>query len=85
MAGLALVCVGLRAEQTRRAAEILQLESQWVQLRHDRWEMQTRAARLRTPNRLHARVRSIDSDLQMPLPIHQQQEATRLSYDYDRP
>lgn len=66
MAALALAVVGLRAEQTRRAAKVLSLESRWVQLRRDQWSMQARAARLRTPDRLHTRLGSADPLLRSP-------------------
>lgn len=85
LVGLALVCVGLRAEQTRRTAEILELESKWVQLRQERWAMQARAARMRAPNRLHARLRSMDSALQLPSPVRQPENSMRFSYDFSQP
>ncbi len=66
LAGTALLLVHLRAEQTRCAARILSLESKWVDLRREWWSLQTRAARLRTPQRLRERVTLLDAPLVGP-------------------
>lgn len=49
---IALAAVHLRAEQTRSAARTLRIESDWFALRRERWELQTRTARLQAPERL---------------------------------
>ncbi len=64
--GVALTVVHLRAEQTRCAAGILSLESQWIQLRREWWALQTRAARLKTPQRLRERVTTLQTSIVAP-------------------
>jgi hypothetical protein len=69
LASFALIALGvvyLRAEQTRSAAETLKLEAQWTELRRERWLLQTRAARLRSPTQIHERVARFDVDLAPP-------------------
>lgn len=56
LAGIALAVVGLRSRQTHYAAELLKLETQWIELRSEWWAVQTRAARLRAPDRIHQRM-----------------------------
>lgn len=55
-AALALGVVHLRAEQTRSAARVLKIESDWVRLRGDLWSLQIRNARMRAPDRIHDRA-----------------------------
>ena len=62
-AGVAIALIHLRAEQTRCAAKILTIESEWVRLRRELWTVQTRIARLRAPTRLHDRREHLESDL----------------------
>ena len=59
LAGVALVVVGLRTQQTRCVAELLKLESQWTELRREWWALQTRKARIRAPDRIHQRMEFI--------------------------
>lgn len=54
--GIALLVVHLRAEQVRSAARILRIESEWIELRRERWVLQTRAARLRAPQQVRDRL-----------------------------
>lgn len=78
---IALVVVHLRAEQTRSAARLLTLESRWVQLRREAWTLQTRAARLQTPQRLHERMALLRSDLIAPAIRAQPHVPVRLASD----
>lgn len=63
---MGLAVVHLRLEQTRSAAALYATEAHWVRLRRDWWALQTRAARLRTPQRVHERVESLRADLIHP-------------------
>jgi hypothetical protein len=65
-ASLALAVVHLRAQQTRCAASILRLESQWVQLRSELWGVQTRMARARAPDRIRDRATYLATGLVPP-------------------
>lgn len=60
---IALAVVHLRAEQTRCAARIVKLDSRWVELRRQRWTLQTRAVRLQAPQRIHDRLENLQSEL----------------------
>ena len=55
-AAIALSVVHLRAEQTRCAARVLKIESDWVVLRGNLWSLQIRNARMRAPDRIHDRA-----------------------------
>lgn len=55
-AGLALLVVCLRAEQTRTAAQVMVLESEWMDARRSFWSLQARAARLKSPRQVHDRA-----------------------------
>lgn len=61
LGGIALVVVYLRTEQARCAARLLTVESRWIQMRRQRWALQTRAARLRAPQRLYDRFEIVHS------------------------
>lgn len=63
---LALAVVHLRAEQTRCAASILRMESEWVRLRSELWGVQTRMARARAPDRIHDRATYLATGLVPP-------------------
>lgn len=63
---LALSVVHLRAEQTRCASRILQLEGRQVELRRELWGLQTRTARLRAPERVRDRVAAFQTGLVPP-------------------
>ena len=65
-ASLALAVVHLRAEQTRCAASILRMESEWVRLRSELWGVQTRMARARAPDRIHDRATYLATGLVPP-------------------
>jgi hypothetical protein len=65
-AALALVIVYLRAEQTRCAARIAAMDGRWMELRSEMWGLQTRTARLRSPQRIHDRVASFQTGLVPP-------------------
>ena len=52
LSAIALLAVHLRVEQTKSAARALRIESDWLTLRREQWELQARAARLRAPERL---------------------------------
>ena len=56
LAAIALLAVHLRVEQTRSAARTLRIESDWIALRRQRWELQTRTARLHAPQQLRDRL-----------------------------
>ena len=79
LAVIALAAVHLRAEQTRCAADLLKLESKWVMLRRDWWELQVRAARLRAPQRIHDRVKNLQADLFPPASDEPPQRPVRLT------
>ena len=63
---IALSVVHLRAEQTRCAARVLKIESDWVRFRGDLWSLQTRIARMRAPDRIHDRVTYLATGLVPP-------------------
>ena len=65
-AGIALTVVHLRAEQTRCAARMVAIDADWVRLRRDLWGLQTRIARLRSPERIHDRVSAFQTGLVPP-------------------
>lgn len=65
-AAIALSVVHLRAEQTRCAARVLRIESDWVRLRGDLWSLQTRIARMRAPDRIHDRATYLATGLVPP-------------------
>ena len=65
-AGVAVTVVHLRAEQTRCAARIVSMESQWVRLRRELWGLQTRTARLKSPELLHDRALLFQTGLAPP-------------------
>ena len=81
LTAIALVVVHLRAERTRCAARIVALESDWIQLRRELWVLQTRTARLKTPQRLRDRVVSLPTDLAAPAAEIESQPAARLASD----
>ena len=64
--GIAVTVVHLRAEQTRCAARIVSMEAQWVTLRRELWGLQTRTARLKSPELLHDRTRLFQTGLAPP-------------------
>ena len=66
LAGIALVVVGLRAEQTRCAGRTLRIESEWAQRRRDLWNLQTQVSRLRAPGRIHEGVTRFDAGVIPP-------------------
>lgn len=53
---IAIAVVQLRAEQARVAADSLQLEGSWMELRRELCELRASVARLRSPERIHDRV-----------------------------
>lgn len=53
LAGIALVLVVLRVEQTRSASRSLRLETRYVELRRRCRDVEASVARLRTPDRIH--------------------------------
>jgi hypothetical protein len=63
---LALMLVHLRAEQTRSAASLLRKEARRMELRRELWELQTRSARLRTPQRVIDSAELLPTDLAPP-------------------
>lgn len=65
-AAIALSVVHLRAEQTRCAARVLKIESDWVRYRGDLWGLQTRSARMRAPDRIHDRATYLATGLVPP-------------------
>jgi hypothetical protein len=60
---IGLTVVYLRAEQTRVAAQTLELEGEWVSLRRELWDAEAHVARLRTPARVHQRLDLFDVDV----------------------
>lgn len=63
---IALIVVHLRSEQTRSAARLAAMDAKWVELRRDLWGVQTRIARLRSPERIHDRVVAFQTGLVPP-------------------
>ncbi|MDO8629986.1 MAG: hypothetical protein Q7R41_05785, partial [Phycisphaerales bacterium] len=63
---IALSVVHLRAEQTRCAARVLRIESDWMRFRGDLWSLQTRIARMRAPDRIHDRATYLATGLVPP-------------------
>jgi len=63
---MALAVVHLRAEQTRCAARMVAMDADWVRMRRDLWGLQTRIARLRSPERIHDRVAAFQTGLTPP-------------------
>ncbi len=78
---VALMLVHLRREQTRCAAGLLSAEAEWVRLRRERWALQTRAARLRTPQGIHDRVGSLRAELIPPGDEMGKRSTVRLASD----
>ncbi len=63
---VALGVVHVRVEQTRSAAWALNIESKRIEARQRLWRVQTTVARLRAPQRLHARMSWVDTKLISP-------------------
>lgn len=63
---VALGIVYCRVEQTRSAAAALTIEAKRVEARQRLWLVQAAVARLRAPQRLHARMSWIDTELISP-------------------
>jgi len=63
---IALAIVHLRVEQTRCAARMAALDGRWLESRSELWSLQTRIARLRSPQRIHDRVASFQTGLVPP-------------------
>jgi len=73
--------VRLRMEQDRCATRVLRLEARWVDLRRECWALQTRAARLRSPQRIHDRVEQLSVRLLPPSERVNVESAIRLASD----
>lgn len=84
LAGIGLAAVHLRAEQTRCVARLLKLESEWIALRREWWSLQTRAARLRTPQYVHSRIHSLHTGLLPPEWRLKPRPSERLASLWDR-
>ncbi len=56
LAAMALGVVAMRRAQASTAMRILSLETRWVSLRRELWQVQTRVARLKSPDRVYHRV-----------------------------
>ena len=65
-AGMAMATVHLRAERARCAATIATLDAEWVMLRRDWWDLQARAANLKTPEHIRERAQDLQADLVSP-------------------
>jgi len=65
-AATALAVVYLRTQQTRSASRLLAMEGQRLELRSELWSLQTRAARLRSPQQIRQRVRTLNAAVQAP-------------------
>lgn len=65
-AGMAMATVHLRAERARCAATIATLDAQWVLLRREWWDLQARAARLKTPEHIRDRAQDLQAELISP-------------------
>jgi hypothetical protein len=63
---LALAVVHLQAEQTRCAAALLKSEAEWARLRGELWNVQTRLARAKAPDRIHDRATYLATGLVPP-------------------
>ncbi len=79
LAMVALAVVHLRAEQTRTASSLLRLESRWVALRREWWGLQSQAARMHAPKRIHDRLQLINADLVAPIDDVTYRSADRLA------
>ena len=67
-AALAIVIIGLRAEQVRAAASIERLERARVALRREGWALQAEIARVRAPMLMRERVQRWSLDMTAPVP-----------------
>ncbi len=65
---MAIVVIGLRAEQVRVTTRIEQLQRERVVLRRTSWALQVEISRLRTPRRIIDRVAHWSLDVQRPRP-----------------
>lgn len=63
---IALAVVHLRSEQTRCAARLAGMDGRWVEIRRELWSVQTRIARLRSPERIRDRVAAFGTGLVPP-------------------
>lgn len=81
LAGVGLAVVVLRAEQTRCASGVMALESRWVQQRRTWWGLQTRVARLRTPERMRPRFETLPVEPFDPGPERSPVRSARLAVD----
>ncbi len=77
---VALAVVHVRGEQMGCSARLLKLESRQLDLRRDWWALQAKAARLRSPERIHARIAGLRMNLISPGDEHfQKKPAVRLA------
>ena len=65
-AGIALLLVHLRAEQTRCAARTLVIECKRIELWRELWRVQAGVARLQAPPRVHERAARLWTELIPP-------------------
>ncbi len=80
LGAVAMAAVYLRAEQTRCAADLMNMEARWIHLRREWWTLQARAARLRTPERIRGQVAQ-RVDLQPPTPDENTRPPARFAAD----
>ena len=66
LTAVALGNVHLLARQRCMAAELVGMESEWIQQRREWWSLQARSARLRSPEHIHRRIEVMQTDLIPP-------------------
>jgi hypothetical protein len=81
LGALALLSAHLRIEQRRSAARALRIESEWVALRHERWEWQVKTARTRSPERVRDRLQTWQVSLVPPEEDRAELTSLRLTAD----
>jgi len=65
---MGLVMVHLRAAQTQSASRLLEMEARRIELRRELWSIQSRTARLRSPQRILDRAELVAAELLPPGP-----------------
>lgn len=81
LGAVAMAAVHLRAEQTRCAADLMNMEARWMDLRREWWTLQARAARLRAPERIRGQMAQRD-DLRPPAPVEGTRPTARFVSDH---
>ena len=74
-ASIAVVVIGLRAEQVRAAASIELLQGERVELRREAWGLELEIGRLRAPEGIVDRVARWSLDVEEPRPPSERMNA----------